>query len=156
MKWALAQLRKLEKPFKFEYDFDLISSLVNANDVLGCNKCHIDGICYELQYDEYMFDLNFDLELIMCCAVSLEEVLVPLKFNTQVRFSREVDDSSDDYQIFKETINLDDAVLSEIVLNIPFRVVKDGYENQFSSEEENDNINPSFQILKDLYGGEEK
>ena len=47
------------------------------------------------------------------------------------------------------------AVLSEIVLNIPFKVVKEGYEDEFSDEEDYE-INPSLEALKDLYGGEGK
>ena len=156
MKWAIPQLRKLAKPFSFEYDYDLMSELVSTNDILEVKKCHIAGKCFEASYDEYLFDLNIDAELIMECSVSLLPVLVPLNFNTQVRFSYSIDDSSDDYLITKDTINLDDAVLSEIVLNIPLKVVKEGYENEFMEEEpEEEKINPSFQALKDLYGGEE-
>ena len=156
MKWAIPQLRKLAKPFTFEYDFDLMSALVKNNDILDVKKCHIEGQCFEAGYDEYLFNLNIDALLVMECSVSLLEVSVPLKFNTEVRFSYSIDDSSDDYLITKDTINLDDAVLSEIVLNIPLKVVKEGYENEFMEEEpEEEKINPSFQALKDLYGGEE-
>lgn len=154
MKWAIPQLRKLAKPFSFEYDYDLMNELVNKDDILDVLKCHIKGSCYEVSYDEYLFDLDIDAELKMVCSVSLLDVLVPLKFKTQVRFSYTIDESSDDYLIVKDTINLDDAVLSEIVLNIPFKVVKEGYEDEFSDEEEK--INPSFEVLKDLYGGEGK
>ena len=156
MKWAIPQLRKLAKPFSFEYDFDLMNELVNTNDILDVTKCHIVGTCYEVSYDEYLFDLDIDTELKMVCSVSLLDVLVPLKFKTQVRFSYEVDESSDDYLIIKDTVNLDEAVLSEIVLNIPFKVVKEGYEDEFSEYAEEDEINPSFQALKQLYGGEGK
>ena len=156
MKWAIPQLRKLAKPFTFEYDYDLLNELVVKDDIKDVKKCHVSGVCYEVSYDEYLFDLNIDAELIMECSVSLLPVLVPLSFNTQVRFSYSIDDSSDDYLITKDTINLDDAVLSEIVLNIPLKVVKEGYENEFMEEEpEEEKINPSFQALKDLYGGEE-
>ena len=155
MKWAIPQLRKLTKPFEFEYDFDLMNELVNKDDILDVLKCHIKGNCYEVSYDEYLFDLDIDTELKMVCSVSLLDVLVPLKFKTQVRFSYLIDDSSDDYPIIKDTINLDEAVLSEIVLNIPFKVVKEGYEDEFSDIEE-EKINPSFEALKDLYGGEGK
>lgn len=156
MKWAIPQLRKLVKPFSFEYDFDLMNELVNANDVLDVTKCHIKGTCYEVAYDEYLFNLDIDAELKMVCSVSLLDVLVPLQFETQVRFSYSIDDSSDDYPIVKDTINLDDAVLSEIVLNIPFKVVKEGYEDEFSEEDDEEKINPSFEALKELYGGEGK
>lgn len=155
MKWAIPQLRKLAKPFNFEYDFDLMSELTNTNDVIDVKKCKVSGCCYETNYDEYLFDLNIDSLLVMVCSVSLEDVLVPLNFNTQVRFSYSTDDSSDDYLITKNTINLDEAVLSEIVLNIPYKVVKEGFENEFMEEEEyEEEINPCFEALKDLYGGE--
>ena len=91
----------------------------------------------------------------MVCSVSLLDVNVPLNFDTQIRFSYSIDDSSDDYLITKDTINLDEAVLSEIVLNLPLKVVKEGYENEYMEEaEEEEKINSSFQMLKELYGGE--
>lgn len=155
MKWAIPQLRKLAKPFSLEYDFDLLQHLSNNEDIITVNKCHITGQCFETGYDEYLFDLNIDLELVMVCSVSLLDVLVPLQFDTQIRFSYNDDDSSDDYLITKDTVNLDEAVLSEIVLNIPLKVVKEGYEDVFSDEEEiEEKINPGLQALKDLYGGE--
>ena len=121
MKWAIPQLRKLAKPFSFEYDFDLFNELQVKDDIKEVKKCHVDGVCYEVSYDEYLFDLNIDLELVMVCSVSLLDVLVPLKFSTQIRFSYSIDDSSDDYLITKDTINLDEALLSEIVLNLPLK-----------------------------------
>ena len=154
MKWAIPQLRKLSKPFNFEYDFDLLSELVNKNDVLDVLKCHITGTCYEVAYDEYLFDLDIDAMLKMVCSVSLQDVMVPLMFQTQVRFSYEIDESSDDYQITKDTVNLDEAVLSEIVLNIPFKVVKEGFEDLYGEPVEDEEINPGLKALKDLYGGE--
>ena len=156
MKWAVAQLKKLKKPYAFEYDFDLMSALTNSGDIISCDSCHVKGVMHEYQTDDYQFDLIINAELIMQCAVSLEAVLVPLNFETSVRFTYDDDDSSDDYLIEKDTVNLDDAVLSEIILNVPLRVVKEGYENLFADEVEDEPINPSFQILKDLYGGEDK
>ena len=156
MKWAVAQLKKLKKPYAFEYNFDLMSALTNSGDIIACNSCHGEGVMHEYQIDDYQFDLVINAELIMQCAVSLEEVLVPLKFETSVRFTYDDDDSSDNYLIDKETVDLDEAVLSEIILNVPYRVVKEGYENLFTDEVEEEPINPSFQILKDLYGGEDK
>ena len=92
----------------------------------------------------------------MVCSVSLLDVLVPLQFDTQIRFSNSIDDSSDDYLITKDTINLDEALLSEIVLNLPLKVVKEGYENEFMEEEivEVEEIDPRLKALKELYGGE--
>ncbi len=150
MKWAIAQLRKLSKPFDFEYDYDLMNQLVNKDDILECMKCHISGTCYEVSYDEYLFNLDIEVELKMVCSVSLLDVFVPINFQTQIRYSYD----SEDYPIIKDTIDLDEAVLSEIVLNIPFKVVKEGYEDEFAEEDERQ-INPGLEVLKELYGGEE-
>ena len=155
MKWAIPQLRKLAKPFSFEYDFDLFNELQVKNDIKAVNKCHVNGVCYEVSYDEYLFNLNIDIELVMVCSVSLLDVIVPLNFDAQIRYSYSIDDSSDDYLITKDTINLDEALLSEIVLNLPLKVVKEGYENEFMEEEEEvEEINPTLKALKELYGGE--
>ena len=154
MKWAIPQLRKLAKPFSFEYDFDLFNELQVKNDIKAVNKCHVNGVCYEVSYDEYLFNLSIDIELVMVCSVSLLDVIVPLEIDTQIRYSYSIDDSSDDYLITKDTINLDEALLSEIVLNLPLKVVKEGYENEFMEEEEVEEINPTLKALKDLYGGE--
>ena len=155
MKWAIPQLRKLAKPFSFEYDFDLFNELQVKNDIKEVKKCHVQGVCYEVSYDEYLFNLSIDIELVMVCSVSLLDVIVPLEIDTQVRYSYSIDDSSDDYLITKDTINLDEALLSEIVLNLPLKVVKEGYENEFMEEEEEvEEINPTLKALKELYGGE--
>lgn len=155
MKWAVPQIRKLAKPFSVDYDFDLKEHLSGFDDIVAVNKCHISGKCFETSYDEFLFDLDIELELVMICSVTLDEIIVPLDFDTQIRFSYNDDDSSDDYLITKDTVNLDEAVLSEIVLNLPLKVVKEGYENVFSGEEEiEEEINPGLQALKDLYGGE--
>lgn len=156
MKWAVAQIRKLKKPYSFEYEFDLLNSLSNPGDILDVKKCMVYGVMSEPSNDCFQFAITVDCELIMQCAISLEEVLVPLKFDTTVRFSYTDDDSSDDYLIDKDMVDLDKAILSEIVLNIPFRVVKEGYENKFDQKEEETRINPSFQALKKMYGGDDK
>ena len=155
MKWAIPQLRKLAKPFSFEYDFDLFNELQVKNDIKTVNKCHVNGVCYEVSYDEYLFNLSIDIELVMVCSVSLLDVVVPLQFDTKIRFTNSIDDSSDDYLITKDTINLDEALLSEIVLNLPLKVVKEGYENEFMEEEDvEEEIDPRLKALKELYGGE--
>ena len=79
MKWAIPQLRKLAKPFTFEYDYDLLNELVVKDDIKDVKKCHVSGVCYEVSYDEYLFDLNIDLELVMVCSVSLLDVFVPYR-----------------------------------------------------------------------------
>ena len=124
MKLAISQIKK-RLPFEFEYDYDLMSNLVNKPDIIACNNCHITGVIYESQEDRFLVRLSVKIDLIGLCAISLEEVPFHLEFKEDIYFSYEED--SEDYLIERETLNIDEAVLSEIVLNLPYRFLKDEY-----------------------------
>ena len=133
MKLAISQIRK-KLPFNFSYDFDLMANLVNKPDLLACKKCLVEGVIFEQSNERFLVRMSFDLDLVFQCAISLEEVPYQLQFDQDVYFS--YDDSDDDYPIERETLNIDLAVLSEIVINLPYRVVKEEYEDTLPTEEE--------------------
>lgn len=124
MKFALSQLRKFELPYHFEYDYNLMENLKHKDDILDVLKCHIDGAILHANADRVEVELEVDCVLKMQCAISLEEVIYPLNFSSTVMFDYYDDDS---YPIDGQTVNIDNAVLSEIVINLPYRVVKDEY-----------------------------
>jgi uncharacterized protein len=127
MKFAVNQIEKFAKPYHFAYDFDLYNALVNKNDILAVKKCHVEGDIREPRHQEFLVSLDIDLELIMQCAVSLEEVFYPMHIVTDVVFS--YDEVDDYYLIDKNTVNIDDAVLTEVLINLPLRVVKEEYQD---------------------------
>lgn len=152
MKWSIPQLRKLETPFKFDFELNLNEHLTLLTDVIKAEYCKVSGVCRELTHDTYQFTLNIDALLILECSVSLEDV--PYYFDNTITetFGFITDYSSDINPILKDTIDLTDVVLSEIIVSKPMKVVKEGYE-EYYSEEEVDKINPQFAGLKDLLGG---
>ncbi len=146
MKWTLGQLAKMNKPIEVNYELDLSNSLDKMPDVKAISMVKIMGNGYELGFDEYVFSLDVKCELIMTCAISLEDVKYPLEFHTDEIFKTENNDG-DDVNLVTNVVDLDEVILSNIIMRIPMKVVKDGM--TFDSDDEKEEyINPAFADLK--------
>lgn len=130
MKWAVAQLRKMKMPYHFEDTIDLKSDLMNIEDVLDVMPGTMTGICTMVGFERFHFDFTVNIMLILRCSVSLEPVPYELNLSLQETFSHDESYSSD-IIIEKNTIDLREIVLSEIVVSIPMKVVKEGFEDMF-------------------------
>ncbi len=145
MKWTLGQLAKMEKPIVVDYELDLSNSLDKMPDVKAISMVKISGNGYELGFDEYVFSLDIKVILTMTCAISLEDVLYPLDFHTDEIFKTENNDG-DDVNLVTNVIDLDEVILSNIIMRIPMKVVKEGA--TFKEEEKEEYVNPAFANLK--------
>ena len=146
MKWTLGQLAKISKPIEVNYELNLTDYLDKMPDVRDISTVKINGMGYELGFDEYVFSLDIKCDLTMTCAISLEDVIYPLEFHTDEIFKTENNDG-DDVNLVTNIVDLDEVVLSNIIMRIPMKVVKEGITY---SEEENkeEYINPAFADLK--------
>ncbi|MFI3329468.1 MAG: hypothetical protein R3Y05_03135 [bacterium] len=154
MKWAIPQLRKLTKPFNFEFELDLNELIGSMDDVIRTKDCIISGICKDLSHDTYEFDIDIKATLYMQCSVTLEEVEYFFESNVLELFGYDEDFSSLVNPIVNDTIDLTDVILTEIIVSKPMKIVKEGYENHFSDEAEKPDS--PFAGLKDLIGGDNK
>ena len=145
MKWTLGQLAKMSKPITVDYELDLSSELAKMPDVKAISMVKISGNGYELGFDEYVFSLDIKVILTMTCAISLEDVLYPLDFHTDEIFKTENNDG-DDVNLVTNVIDLDEVILSNIIMRIPMKVVKEGA--TFKEEEKEEYVNPAFANLK--------
>ncbi len=128
MKWTVHQLRKLANSDNtFAYVTDLSDSIGESTpDLFGIGPVSISGTFMVANNDnEYRFSIDVSCELVMACAITLEEILVPLAFTTELVFARKLDDD-DQLPIEGITIDLDPYVFAEILVEKPMRVVKDG------------------------------
>ena len=149
MKWTLGQLAKIEKPIVVNYELNLSDNLDKMPDVKAISMVKISGEGYELGFDEYVFSLDVKCELTMVCAISLEDVIYPLEFHTDEIFKTENNDG-DDVNLVTNVIDLDQVILSNIIMRIPMKVVKEGA--TFKEEEkEEEYINPAFANLKNKF-----
>ena len=145
MKWTLGQLAKMSKPIDVNYELDLSEFLDKMPDVKAISMVKIMGAGYELGFDEYVFSLDVKCELTMTCAISLEDVNYPLEFHTDEIFKTENNDG-DDVNLVTNIVDLDDVILSNIIMRIPMKVVKEGA--TYKDEEKEEYINPAFADLK--------
>lgn len=146
MKWTLGQLAKMNKPIEVNYELDLSEFLDKMPDVKAISMVKVMGNGYELGFDEYVFSLDVKCELVMTCAISLEEVKYPLEFHTDEIFKTENNDG-DDINLVTNVVDLDEVILSNIIMRIPMKVVKEGM--TFNSDDEKEEyINPAFADLK--------
>ena len=146
MKWTLGQLAKIEKPIIVNYELNLSEYLDKMPDVKAISMVKISGEGYELGFDEYVFSLDVKCDLTMVCAISLEDVIYPLEFHTDEIFKTENNDG-DDINLVTNVVDLDQVILSNIIMRIPMKVVKDGASYD-SEEKEEEYINPAFADLK--------
>ena len=149
MKWTLGQLAKIEKPIIVNYELNLSEYLDKMPDVKAIIMVKISGEGYELGFDEYVFSLDVKCDLTMVCAISLEDVIYPLEFHTDEIFKTENNDG-DDINLVTNVVDLDQVILSNIIMRIPMKVVKDGITFE-SDEKEEEYINPAFADLKNKF-----
>ncbi len=153
MKWTVPQLRKLSKPFNFEFEMDL-NNLLDVSDILRTSNTLISGVCKEISNDTYEFKIDINTMLYLECSVSLEEVEYKFESSISEIFGYDEEYYDDINIITKDTIDLTDVILSEIVISKPMKIVKKGYEEVFSDEpERTENV---FASLKNTLGGEDQ
>ena len=146
MKWTLGQLAKMSKPIEVNYELNLDEYLDKMPDVRNISVVKISGNGYELGFDEYVFSLDIKCDLTMVCAISLEDVIYPLDFHTDEIFKTENNDG-DDVNLVTNIVDLDEVVLSNIIMRIPMKVVKEGITFK-EDENKEEYINPAFADLK--------
>lgn len=144
MKWTIQELKKL---FRTNNQFQSIidcKKFLSEDDpeVLDISDVQVVGDFQVLSdKDLYIFNCDVSCELIMPCAITLDEVTVPIHFQTTLEFSRGfVDDNT--YIFEGITIDLDPVIYSEIMVEKPLRVLSesayDGYEETRIELDEND------------------
>lgn len=133
MKWSLQQLQKLYKPsniFEVEYDFnDFLEELKNTGsetDILSVQNAKSIISITKIDMETFKFDYQIKVDLSIACALTLEPVSLCLDFNVSETYSTNlVDDEDEIFPIEGNTIDTKVVVWSNILLNIPIRVVRD-------------------------------
>jgi len=156
MKWATHELRRLIRiDNQFEYVADM-SAYLNEKliDLVDISPVEVTGSFEYLEKEnQFVFDITVDCTLTMLCAITLEEVAVPLHFETDLIFGHDPDDDNL-YPIEGNTIDLDPVVFANIVIEMPMKVVSehayDHYEETIVTldEEELPDSNPFTKLKK--------
>lgn len=170
MKYFINELIKTKSPFKIEETCDFSALIENHPEIRKISPVTITGKG-ELSGENVVFKLNIKCDLILPCALTLDDVLYPLDINTieYFTFNKFANESDYDYDINivkGQVIELAPVIWQNIIVNLPLRVVSEyAYEKlqrkgdnwQIIDEDEmNDDIDPRFAKLKDLLKNKEE
>ena len=155
MKWTIHELiKKAKNQNALEFSLDLNKYITEKQeDLVKINETKIKGYYDYFEDDELIvFVLNIKTELIMLCSLTLQEVKVDLNFDTEINFSTEYIDD-DTHVIDGITIDLDQYIFSEILVEKPMKVYAEGAlkeykEDIFEASEEELISNSPFAKLK--------
>lgn len=134
MKWSLQQLQKITKfpyNFKLESDFhkflDEIKDTGTETDILDVLSVDCQVSISKIDYQTFKFDYDIKANLLLECALTLE----PVEYNMDLQISETYSKNPEEemYSFDGNSIDTELAVWSNIVINIPIRVVRrDAYE----------------------------
>ena len=93
-------------------------------DIRRLSDIKINGNIKEIGEDVFNLELNVKGEMILPCALSLEDVEFPFEINIDENVGFD-DDFEKNYKIVSNTLDILPILWENIVLEIPSRVVKD-------------------------------
>lgn len=132
MKFSVQQLQKINpSPLKVseQIDYrDFLDGLVSS-DILDIALVDVAISIYKLDMDTFKFDYVIHADLGLACALTLERVPYTMNLEVSETYSTSPDEDEEIYPIEGNTIDTKEIVWSQILMNIPMRVVReDAYE----------------------------
>ena len=149
MKFALAQLRKYGSLYNFEEELDLNPDLKGFEDIISLGICKVKGTIKERGIDNYLFEFNIQVELIVEDSITLEPIPYQIDVNSSEIYTKDKDNEDATY-IELETIDTKEAIIAEILSSKPMSYSLHEYEDDNSEDVEEEYVNPAFASLKDL------
>jgi len=166
MNWQIAKLIK-ESTNRIEIDecVDFTEAVKKNPDIRRMSKIVVKGYGKIYPTKKYAeFHLTISGEMILGCALTLDDVPFPFEAEVNPVFVWDADkwdEDSEDYLV-KDKIELASAIWQEIFVQIPLRVTKDGAyeelkakgivfltEEELQKEQEN-KVDPRLEVLKGL------
>lgn len=130
MKWSLQQLQKINNfPYKFKLEsnfkkfLDEIKEEGSETDILDVLSVECNVSISKIDYQTFKFDYDITANLLLECALTLEPVDYLMNLSVSEIYSKDPDDEMFSFE--GNSIDLELAVWSNIVINIPIRVVRD-------------------------------
>ena len=128
MKLSIQQLQKLTvKPYQFDEYLDLSHLAHNVSDIIEMKPVHVSGVITYLKEGTFRICYNINVLIIMECGLTLEPC--PYEFNHDYDEVYSTNATEDEFIIEKNTIDMDEAVWSNIIIDKPMVVTReDAYE----------------------------
>lgn len=151
MRLTLAQLRKLSMPYHTSEELDLSLELMDFEDIRSVGVAKIDYVIHERGLDTYLVTFSFEVNLVMQCAVTLQDVPYMISATAEEIFTTD-EQIEDAFIITEQTLDTKEAVLTNVLIHKPMTVVAEGVNfesDEDAKEDSSDGVNPAFAKLKD-------
>jgi uncharacterized protein len=151
MKWTIHELIKKQttnNKFKAIIDFN---KDIEGTDILAISPVEVSGDYEVFDSSEFIFYIDIKCTLTLVCAITLKEVPYEIDLQFEEVFSLEEDEESNTIEGI--TIDLLPIIWSNIILEMPMRVVSENAYDNFelnNTEFDDDEIENAFSNLKNL------
>lgn len=130
MKWNLQWLTKQKDGcFSFEETLTFPNEMFHQlSHINGLKETHVSGTGrLDIGNQQLYVDLHIDGQMILPCAISLEDVDYPYEIDSSVIFAfYKPDEDEEVIEVKKNVVDLTPVVFQEIMMAVPMRVVKEG------------------------------
>jgi uncharacterized protein len=151
MKWTIHELiKKYATNNKFKAVIDFTED-IKGTDILAISPVEVSGDYEVYDNSEFIFYIDIKCTLTLECAITLKEVPYELDIQVEEVFSTEEDEESNTIEGI--TIDLLPIIWSNIILEMPMRVVSENAYDNFeldNTEFDDDEIENAFSNLKNL------
>ncbi len=167
MKWNLQWIVKQKDGcFNFDEMLTFPSEVFhNLSQINGLKDVHVTGHGrLDVKNRQLYVDFTVNGQMILPCAVSLEDVEYPFNIESNVTFAfYKSKDGEDVVEARRDTVELTPVIFQEIMMEVPMRVVKTGatlktegngwkvLNEQEMHEKDEDYIDPRLAKLKDYF-----
>ncbi len=134
MKWTIHELIRKEK---VNHEIDEVVSVeefTHKTDIIEISPVHVTGEYEIYDHEEFVFYLDIDCTLTLPCAVTLKPVEYLMHIETEETFTTFKDEDS--HHIEGITIDLLPIIWSNILLEMPMRVVSEGAYDEVSFDDD--------------------
>ena len=129
MKWSKTEvLRSAGETLAFDEEISFAPSTFEGNDRLRrLENIHVSGVGnMDLNSHRFVVHLNISGDMIVPCAITLEEVTVPFNTEADEVFAFEKVENEDAIEVKGEQVELMQSVFQLIMMEVPLKVVKPG------------------------------
>ena len=170
LKWSLQWIVK-QKDGRFSFD-EMLSfpdeMFHNLSQINGLKDVNVTGLGrLDMKNRQLYVDFTIKGQMILPCAVSLENVDYPFTIDSSTVFAfYKPEEDEDVIEVKRDTVDLTPIVFQEIMMDVPMRIVKEGATlktkgngwkvlNEEDIQQDEDYIDPRLAKLKDYFKDKE-
>lgn len=121
---------------------------IDGVEYLDIDDAKVTGRFQLINRDSVNFSLHITTTITSPCVITLDPVKVLVDFDTDLLYTFKVADD-DSFPIINNMIELDEVIWGEIILHMPFRVIKEGATYEIEDEVTIEKENPFAKLLNE-------